>query len=51
MSLALTRRLMRYRHGGSVVSLKWHSSLPYVTTAALDNYVRVWDARSGLSPE
>lgn len=35
------------KHGGSVVSLKWHSSMPYITTAALDNFVRVWDARSG----
>lgn len=35
------------KHGGSVVSLKWHSALPYITTAALDNFVRVWDARSG----
>ena len=34
-------------HGGSVVALKWHSSLPLITTAALDNLVRVWDARSG----
>lgn len=35
------------KHGGSVVALKWHSSIPYITTAALDNFVRVWDARSG----
>ena len=34
-------------HGGSVVSLVWHSSLPIVCTAALDNVVRIWDARNG----
>lgn len=34
-------------HGGSVVSLKWHSSLPVICTAALDNSVRLWDARNG----
>mmetsp|Transcript_25828 Transcript_25828/g.24661 ORF Transcript_25828/g.24661 Transcript_25828/m.24661 type:complete len:508 (-) Transcript_25828:243-1766(-) len=35
-------------HGDSVVALKWHSSLPIVSTAALDHIVRVWDARSGI---
>ena len=34
-------------HGGSVVALVWHSSLPLVCTAALDNVVRIWDARNG----
>ena len=34
-------------HGDSVVSLRWHDSLPIVTTAALDHIVRVWDARGG----
>lgn len=34
-------------HGDSVVSIVWHSVLPSVVTAALDNVVRVWDARSG----
>jgi WD40 repeat protein len=34
-------------HGGSVVALVWHSSLPIVCTAALDNVVRLWDARNG----
>ena len=34
-------------HGDSVVSLKWHSSLPIISTAALDHIVRVWDARAG----
>ena len=34
-------------HGDSVVSIVWHSVLPTVVTAALDNVVRVWDARSG----
>lgn len=34
-------------HGGSVVALKWHSKLPVISTAALDQIVRVWDARSG----
>lgn len=36
------------KHGGSVVSLKWHSMLPIISTAALDNVVRLWDARTGL---
>lgn len=35
-------------HGDSVVALKWHTSLPIVSTAALDHIVRVWDARSGV---
>ena len=30
-----------------MVSLKWHDSLPIITTAALDHIVRVWDARAG----
>jgi ribosome assembly protein SQT1 len=34
-------------HGGSVVSLKWHSTMPVICTAALDNSVRLWDARNG----
>lgn len=34
-------------HGGGVVALVWHSTLPLVATAALDNVVRVWDARNG----
>eukprot|EP00597_Dinobryon_sp_UTEXLB2267_P002197 CAMPEP_0170066156 /NCGR_PEP_ID=MMETSP0019_2-20121128/5955_1 /TAXON_ID=98059 /ORGANISM="Dinobryon sp., Strain UTEXLB2267" /LENGTH=473 /DNA_ID=CAMNT_0010273167 /DNA_START=1222 /DNA_END=2640 /DNA_ORIENTATION=+ len=34
-------------HDGSVVALRWHTSLPIVCTTALDNVVRVWDARSG----
>ena len=34
-------------HEGSVVSLKWHTSLPMVCTAALDNIIRLWDARAG----
>lgn len=34
-------------HGDSVVSLRWHDSLPIVCTAALDHIVRIWDARSG----
>lgn len=34
-------------HGGSVVALVWHSSLPLIATAALDNVVRIWDARNG----
>ena len=34
-------------HGGSVVSLQWHSKLPVLCTAALDNSVRLWDARNG----
>lgn len=34
-------------HGGGVVALAWHSTLPLVATAALDNVVRVWDARNG----
>lgn len=34
-------------HGGSVVALVWHSSLPIICTAALDNVVRLWDARNG----
>lgn len=34
-------------HGGGVVSLRWHSSLPVVCTGCLDNLVRLWDARSG----
>lgn len=33
-------------HGGSVVALRWHCSLPLIATAALDNIVRLWDARS-----
>ena len=35
------------QHNGSVVSLQWHTSLSIVSTAALDNIIRVWDARSG----
>jgi WD40 repeat protein len=34
-------------HGGSVVALKWHDSLPVICTAALDNVIRIWDARNG----
>jgi len=34
-------------HGGSVVSLRWHETLPVICTAALDCLVRVWDARNG----
>jgi len=34
-------------HDGSVVALRWHVSLPFVATAALDRIVRLWDARSG----
>lgn len=34
-------------HGDAVVNLRWHASLPLVTTAALDKMVRVWDARGG----
>eukprot|EP01034_Spumella_vulgaris_P022348 gene22348-28468_t len=34
-------------HGGSVVALKWHDTLPIVCTAALDNVIRIWDARNG----
>ena len=34
-------------HGGSVVSLRWHSTLPVICSAALDNSVRLWDARNG----
>jgi WD40 repeat protein len=34
-------------HGGSVVALRWHSSLPVISTAALDYVLRVWDARGG----
>ena len=34
-------------HPASVVSLAWHSSLPAIATAALDNMVRLWDARTG----
>jgi hypothetical protein len=34
-------------HGGSVVSLRWHSVLPIITTASLDRSVRLWDARGG----
>lgn len=34
-------------HPASVVSLAWHSSLPAIATAALDNIVRLWDARTG----
>ncbi len=34
-------------HGGSVVALKWHDSLPIICTAALDNVIRIWDARNG----
>lgn len=34
-------------HGEGVVSLKWHNSLPLIATAALDNFVRLWDARDG----
>ena len=34
-------------HGGSVVALSWHSSMPLICTAALDNVVRIWDARNG----
>lgn len=33
-------------HGDSVVALRWHSSLPLIATSALDNIVRIWDARS-----
>ena len=36
-------------HGGSVVSLAWHASLPVVCTASLDQVVRIWDARTGNS--
>ena len=34
-------------HPASVVSLKWHAQLPFVTTAALDNNIRIFDARAG----
>jgi WD40 repeat protein len=33
-------------HGDSVVALRWHSTLPMIATAALDNIVRIWDART-----
>lgn len=36
-------------HGGGVIALKWHTVHPLITTAALDNLVRVWDARSGTN--
>ena len=35
------------KHGDSVVSLRWHSSLPVISTASLDRNIRVWDARNG----
>ena len=34
-------------HGDSVVALKWHIKLPVVFTAALDQVIRIWDARTG----
>ena len=34
-------------HPASVVSLKWHTRLPVVVTAALDNNIRLFDARTG----
>lgn len=34
-------------HGGSVVALRWHDTLPIICTAALDNVIRIWDARNG----
>ena len=34
-------------HGAAVVSLRWHATMPIVTTACLDNHVRLWDARNG----
>jgi WD40 repeat protein len=34
-------------HNGSVVALKWHKTLPVICSAALDNIVRIWDARNG----
>jgi ribosome assembly protein SQT1 len=34
-------------HGDAVVNLRWHSTLPLITTAALDKMVRVLDARNG----
>lgn len=36
-------------HEGSVVALRWHPTAMLVCTAALDNAVRIWDARSGLA--
>ena len=32
-----------------MIALKWHTAHPLITTAALDNLVRVWDARSGTN--
>lgn len=34
-------------HGGSVVALRWHDTLPIICTAALDSVIRIWDARNG----
>jgi WD40 repeat protein len=34
-------------HESAVVTLKWHQTLPLVTTACLDHAVRIWDARDG----
>ena len=34
-------------HDDSVIALKWHQSLPIIVTAALDNILRLWDARNG----
>ena len=36
-------------HGGGVVALRWHTTLPLFATASLDNVVRLWDARSATS--
>jgi hypothetical protein len=34
-------------HQGGVVALRWHAELPLIGTAALDNIMRLWDARAG----
>eukprot|EP01033_Poteriospumella_lacustris_P007561 gene7561-5438_t len=34
-------------HEGGVVALEWHPTLPYIITASLDRFVRVWDGRNG----